>query len=129
MSNIIDYSVETLGLSANCATTTANVNDLVCISADQTVSVAGPGDHPVGYLRVKDTTLDDWWTVETVKYSKVMTVPFSETIAAGEFVKLTTAVEGVQTFALWDSETDPASAIIGVCWIGGTADVPGSILV
>jgi len=124
--NQVNSSIEMLGLSAQCET--GHVGDLVCISGDQTVAVAGPGDTPIGYLRVKDTTLDDWWTVESFK-SKEMTVPLSEVVAAGEFVKLGTAVEGVQTFSLWDSETDPASAIIGVCWIGGSADVPGSILI
>lgn len=127
MSNITNYSVEMLGLPAQCVT--GHVGDLVCISGDQTVAVAEPGDTPIGYLRVKDMTLDNWWTVETNRYSKEMTVPFSETIAAGEFVKIGTAVEGVQTFSLWDSEIDPASAIIGICWVGGTADAPGEILI
>jgi hypothetical protein len=118
---------EGLAVSAPCAD--GHIGDLVKISGDETVTIASPGDDIFGFLRFKDPTLDDWWTVEVFSYRTELIVPFTEAIAAGEYVKYGDLTDGVQSFSKWLDGTDAEKLKIGVCWVGGDATTEGHILI
>ncbi|MCP4218011.1 MAG: hypothetical protein GY765_25435 [bacterium] len=124
--NKISASSERLALSAECAD--AVRNNLVKIIGDDTVACAGPGENAVGYLRCQDLGIDGLWTVELF-YSKEMEVEFSETVVAGDYMKISDLTEGVQKFGKWVAGTDAEYLRVGVCWNGGDTTSGGSILI
>jgi hypothetical protein len=125
--NKVFSTTERIGLTA-ALSGTGLINDLVKIAGDETVATAGPGEIAVGYLRCKEPNLSADYTVEAF-YSNELIVEFTETVQAGDWVKITDLTDGVQKFGKWVQGTDAESLKVGICWIGGNTTTAGHILV
>lgn len=114
---------EMIGLTATCST--GELNDLVHIIGDEAVALADGTKPVIGYIWYKDKI--HGYTIETY-FSKEMDCVFSETVTAGDFVKIGTPSGTTQRFAKWVDGTDAEWKKIGICWVGGAADETGTIL-
>lgn len=96
-----------------------NKDELVKISADETVAKAGANETPIGRVVKSPKAASGTGTVET-KFKDLIDIIGSGALTAGTLVKMAAADgSGNQRVAAWVSGTDAWERLVGTVWKGG----------
>jgi hypothetical protein len=118
----LDILALSLTVSAEC-----ELNDLVVITDDNTVTKAGAGKAAIGTLIALPSTFPGIGTVQT-KYNVQMDVIAGATVVAGDFAKVGTPSNSKQRFIKFVPGTDDPTLNIGQFLTGGAVNAVVSLL-